>query len=300
MTKVTREPLRVPRGPMTWEAFAQWYSEITRDSLRRMDIRDANNSYAGGILADEDAGTVTLGDAALPDGRTVGVPTLTDLISDAGRARDYRFGHPVNLANRNSVQNSDTIITATSGSSTSTIAIGSHSVKFGGESGAVDVAYNSGSVTGLTPETTYYVYADDAAYAGGAVTYLATTNPDNLIRIGRYYVGYVVTPITATAGNISAATSANPIEFTTSSNHGWTSADTVEFASLPGDFGTNLNATQRVITVTALNKFTIAVDGSAYAAYTTGGTATRVTTANQSGGGAGAGVGGSRFDYAIP
>lgn len=85
----------------------------------------------------------------------------------------------------------------------------------------------------------------------------------------RWQIG---TNITNT-GTITAATSANPIAFTMSVNHGWLTGQRVVFASLPGDFGTNLNGNEYAITVTGVNTFTIAVNGGGYAAYTTGGTA---------------------------
>lgn len=216
-------------------------------------------------------------------------------IQDAPRvfASDQTFLNQISSANRSSVQSTNTVITGTSGASTSTISIASHSVKFDFGS----VAYNSGSITGLTPETLYYVYTDDAEYEGGAVTYLATTNPDNLIAGGRYYTGFVTTPVTSAASNVNAATSANPIQITTSAVHGFTNGQTVTFASMPGDFGTNLNGNSYVITYINTTQFTVAVDGALYAAYTAGGTVTRVTTAVQTGGGAGAGVGGGRFDF---
>jgi hypothetical protein len=66
---------------------------------------------------------------------------------------------------------------------------------------------------------------------------------------------------------------------------------------MPGDFGTNLNGNSYVITYVNTTQFTIAVNGVGYVAYTSGGTATRVTSATVTGGGAGAGVGGKRFDY---
>lgn len=210
-------------------------------------------------------------------------------------AADQRFLHPINAANRSSVQDADDIMIAASGSVSSTIGIDAHSVKFDFGS----VAYNSGSISGLDPETVYYVYANDPEYEGGAVTYLATTNPDNLVSQGQYYVGFIETPITGDSELIIAATSANPIQFQTSVNHGWANGNSVTFVGLPGDFGTNLNGNTYVITVTGLDTFTIPVDGALYAAYTTGGAATRETVAVQSGGGAGAGVGGGRFDYVI-
>lgn len=208
-------------------------------------------------------------------------------------ANDQKFLHPLNVANRNSVQDTDNILTAASGPSTSTVLIAAHSVIFDfGE-----VAYGAGSVSGLDTEELYYIYALDPEFQGGSVSYLATTNPDNLIGQGIYYVGFVETPIAGNSFAILAASSTNPIEFQTDGNHGWTSGQSVLFADLPGDFGTNLNGNQYVITVIDADEFSIAINGGAYAAYTSGGTATRVTTAVQSGGGAGAGVNGNRFDF---
>jgi len=287
MTDLSKHPLPRHDGPVTVEYLAL----VLREMLARQDVRYPQNDFAAGLVGTS-AGGVTLGTLAKPSGRTVSVPTLFTYIGDAGRALNQRFAYPVQTANRNSVQSLDTVLTASSGASTSSIGIAAHSVKFDFGS----VAYSSGSISGLVVETLYYVYADDPGYDGGAVTYLATTNPDNLIASGRYYLGKVTTPIAGTSNTITAATSANPIAFTTSTNHGWTSGQSVSLAALPGDFAV-LNGNSYTITVTGAATFTIAVNGGAYAAYTTGGTATRVTTAVQSGGGAGAGVGGGRFDY---
>lgn len=273
MSSIKSIPLRFPKGEMKWESFGPWFHAFMRDELRLMDIRDPQQDPLYG--------------------RTVILPTLTNLIGNTGRAVSQRFMHPLYSANRNSVQNTDTVITATSGASTSTISIAAHSVKF--DFGTV--AYNGGSIAGLNPVTLYYVYADDSEFAGGAVTYLATTNPDNLIAQGRYYVGFVNTPVTSASSSVSAATSANPIQITTSSVHGLSNGQTVTFAAMPGDFGINLNGNNYVITYINTTQFTIPVDGSIYAAYAGGGTVTRVTSATQTGGGAGAGVSGKRFDF---
>ena len=66
MTKLTAQPLRVPRGPMKWEDFGQWFTQVIRDQLRYSDIQDENQLALAG--------------------RTVTLPTLTTLLSDAGRA----------------------------------------------------------------------------------------------------------------------------------------------------------------------------------------------------------------------
>lgn len=225
-----------------------------------------------------------LSDATLDTRTSTDLDALVSYLTDAGRATSQRFLPQVSAGNKLSAQ-STAALSATS-TSTSTINIASHSVQYG----FGQVAFNSGSITGLTTSTLYYVYASDPNYSGGAVTYQATTNPLTVVsNDAYYYLGSITTPVSTSSGNISAATSANPIEFTTSANHGWSSGNTVEFASLPGDFGTNLNGTQKVITVTAVNKFTIAIDGSAYAAYTSGGTATRVSSGSSGGYGGGGG-----------
>jgi hypothetical protein len=109
------------------------------------------------------------------------------------RASDQRLLPLVNSSNKLSTQSVQPLTASDSGSST-TIAIAAHSVQFG--FGAV--GYNSGSIVGLGYSTLYFVYVDDPNYAGGAVTYLATTNA-NLVTAGngRYYVGGITTPAVA-------------------------------------------------------------------------------------------------------
>lgn len=197
--------------------------------------------------------------------------TMLQYIGDAGRATDQRLVPMVNFGNVSSVQSADPI-GATAGASTADISIAAHTLHtdFG------NVAYNPGAILGLPLNTRHYIYADDPANAGGAVTYVATTSkPTVPANSGRYLVGSIVTPIAANTASISAATSANPVHFTTTAAHGWTTGDSVDFAGLPGDFAV-LNSGTYAITVIDSDEFTIAIDGSAYAAYTSGGTATRV------------------------
>jgi hypothetical protein len=281
-------PPVVGKGPVDGLTLTQWWSTIQKYMLAPQDIRNANSDFASGVVADPVTGNVTLGTKAIPSGRSVAVPTLFNHIGDAGRAADTRFLYPISVSNRDSVQSTAVILTATSGASTSTISVVSHSVKF--DFGTV--SYNSGTITGLSTSTDYYVYASDADFAGGAVTYLATTNTDNLIASGIYYVGVVTTPVAATSGNVSAATLANPTSITTSSAHGWVTGNNVSFSGMTGGFSA-LNGLFYSITVTSTTTFTIAVDASAYAAYTGGGSATRVPSTGTGGGGGGAGGGGN-------
>lgn len=214
--------------------------------------------------------------------------TLMSYLTDEGRAEDQRFLPQVSAGNKLSTQ-SQVALSATASATDATIDIAAHTVQYGYGL----VSFNSGTISGLSTNTTYYVYADDPDYEGGAVSYFATTNPQTVTASnGRYYVGSITTPLSSTTANIADATSANPIVFETSASHGWSTGNTVEFASLPGDFGTNLNGQQKTITVVDGTHFSIAVDGSGYAAYTSGGTATRVTSGSTGGGGAGSGYGG--------
>lgn len=57
------------------------------------------------------------------------------------------------------------------------------------------VAVNSGSLLSLAYSSLYFVYYDDAARAGGAVTYAATTSQTTATQTGnRHLVGRVFTP----------------------------------------------------------------------------------------------------------
>lgn len=214
------------------------------------------------------------------------IGTLLTYLGDNGRAIDQRLLPVVNFGNVSSVQSAYPL-SATAGDTTADITIAAHTLHT--DFGAIN--YNSGSVTGLVLNTSHYVYTDDPNYQGGAVTYVATTARPNVpASSGRYLVGVITTPVSANSANITGATSANPIVFTTSAAHGWSSGDNDQFAALPGDFGTHLNGTTKTITVVSPTTFSIAVDGTTYAAYTSGGIATRVvadSTPDFGGGGGG-------------
>ena len=292
---INRIPLpRFAPGVVTGEALSNYLEIVLREMIARFDPRNPDNDFPNGLLADPDAGSVTLGTEAYPVGRTAALPTLVQKIDDVGRAEDQTFLWPLNVANRNSVQDSNTVLSATSDDTNSTLEIAAHSVKFDFGS----VAYGSGTILGLDPEDLHFVYTDDPDFEGGAVTYQTTTNPDNLIAKGRYYVGYIVTPPLGTTSTITAASSANPIILTTSAAHGWNSGDYVTFSSMPGDFAA-LNGNTYEIVVSSATEFAVSVDGSLFGAYTSGGDAVRETYENTSGGGAGGGVGGNRWDYTV-
>lgn len=118
-------------------------------------------------------------------------PQHFEIDATMARATDQRILPLVNASNKLSTQSVQPVTAVDAGGGHTTINIAAHSVQFGFGT----VAYNSGSITGLSYVTVYYVYVDDPEYAGGAVTYLATTNA-NLVTAGngRYYIGKVTTP----------------------------------------------------------------------------------------------------------
>ena len=71
---------------------------------------------------------------------------------------------------------------------------------------------------------------------------------------------------------ILAATSTNPPVFTVASTATWVTGHQIIFENLPGDFGTNLNDINRDITVINGTTFSVPVNATGYAAYTSGGT----------------------------
>ena len=238
------------------------------------------------VLQQDDGEFILLAATALSNRTGTPVSDILQYIGNTGRATDQRLVPMVNFGNVSSVQSVDPL-GASAGSATADVTISSHTLHtdFG------NIAYNSGSILGLSLNTRYYVYADDPNNAGGAVTYVATTAKPNVpANTGRYLVGSIVTPVAANTATIAAATSANPIVFTTTAAHGWTTGDTVDFAALPGDFAA-LNSGTYTITVIDSDEFSVAVDGSGFAAYTSGGTATRVVpdeSPDYGGGGGGA------------
>ena len=85
------------------------------------------------------------------------------------------------------------VLTASDAGTDATITIDAHTRRYGDGS---EVSVNSGALTGKAYGTTYSVYYDDASRAGGAVTYVASTDEADAVQSGnRHSVGAVTTPI---------------------------------------------------------------------------------------------------------
>lgn len=92
-------------------------------------------------------------------------------------------------------------ITATDAGADVTIDISAHTRHYPQPDGStVNKAVNAGQLTGRAYSTRYYIYYDDAARTGGAVTYASTTSEATAAQIGdRHVVGSVLSPAAAGA-----------------------------------------------------------------------------------------------------
>ncbi len=82
-------------------------------------------------------------------------------------------------------------LTGSDAGSNATITISSFTMRSNG----TDISVNSGSITGLSYSTVYYIYYDDAGFAGGAVSFQSTTTKEVCLSSNaRFYVGSIRTP----------------------------------------------------------------------------------------------------------
>lgn len=250
---------KLPRheGPVTVE----YLELVLRDLIGKFDPRNPQNDFADAFVYANGVGT----------------------IGDSAKLASQRPIPTVNAGNRLSAQTTNPL-TSTGTASTASITIASHVVQYGG----FTVSYNGGTISGLTPLTLYYVYADDPDLDGGAVTYSATTTPATVVASkDRYYVGQITTANTTPSGNITGVTNANPCVVTVTA-HGFSSGNTIAFSGVGGT--TQLNGNSYVITRIDANTFSLnGIDSTAFGVYTSGGTATRVSSPSSGGGGGGSG-----------
>lgn len=118
-------------------------------------------------------------------------------------------------------------LTSTDAGANATISVASFNLRLRNSSITSDVAYNSGSITTLSYGTLYYVYVNDPLFAGGAVTYAATTTKENVLSgAGYIFLGSVFTSVSGggtTFGNNDGGTGAQ----TGNNIIVWPSANTV-------------------------------------------------------------------------
>lgn len=126
-----------------------------------------------------------VGEKPPTDGVGIGGIQFTD-------ATNARLADPRrNLAAHVSYRPTTNPLTATDAGATATINVAAFTQRVAG----VDIAVNSGTVTGVGFDLLRFTRYDDANFAGGAVTYVAeATKEDALNGTGRFFIGSIRTP----------------------------------------------------------------------------------------------------------
>lgn len=101
-------------------------------------------------------------------------------------------------------------LSATDAGANVTITISGHTRHYPQPDGStLDVAVTGGTLTARSYSTDYFIYYDDAARAGGAVSYQSTTSEATAAQVGdRHTVGEIVTPAALAAPTDGAGTRA--------------------------------------------------------------------------------------------
>lgn len=136
---------------------------------------------------------------AAADAANAAAEAANTAAGNAQAAADAAQGAAASTANAYALANSyPTGVTITAvdvgAGTSSTINISAHNRVYA-TTPPTTVAVNAGSITGLTPNTRYYIYYDQPSRAGGAVFYVETTSQSNVAQTGnRHSVGTVMTP----------------------------------------------------------------------------------------------------------
>ncbi|MBD2842714.1 phage tail protein [Erythrobacter rubeus] len=120
---------------------------------------------------------------------TVEQPVVSRLDPSTGRALSRRINSQIMASGVLQTINTNPLTGTTSGSS-STITINGHTVF----DDAGSLTFSAASISGLNPSTQYYVYESNPDFVGGARSYVASTNRNDITGFGRRFVGNITTP----------------------------------------------------------------------------------------------------------
>ena len=188
-------------APSAW--FIQWFGNAIDQIYTNVNaVLAANNAAIAANAAAVTANTAATAASVAATAATVSATAATVSATTANTAATAVTAQ-ANIAN--SYVTGATLNASDAGTNAS-IAISAHTRVFGD---STSVAVNAGSITGLAYSTLYYVYYDDPARVGGAVTYQATTSNTTAAQLGnRFVVGSVTTP--AAAGTLSGGQVVRP------------------------------------------------------------------------------------------
>lgn len=158
-------------------------------------------------------------DTEVQDGTNYGRLSNNDLFSSGGVNRlglriggsGQRIGSQRNLVRSGtSAYGMVRTTTALSATSTGAVTVNAHTVRYGGHSCTYNAVSNA--VTGLTQGTTYVIYCVDADLSGGTKTYLAGTNPEQVMNISDdiYVVGQITIPTSGSSSGGNGGGGTNP------------------------------------------------------------------------------------------
>lgn len=195
--KLPRLPLNVPlvvlrdaSGAVTGKGYAstemqRWWQTVCERIEAQEGAQDATIEALAAALA-----LITAAQVAADDAQTAATAAAASAATAQSAADDVASNSSLILG----YVDPASILTATDAGANATITIAGHNRIYGN---GTTVAVTGAALTALAYSTSYAVYYDDLARAGGAVTYHATTDPIVAaadIVTGRHFVGLVVTP----------------------------------------------------------------------------------------------------------
>lgn len=170
-----------------------YYKIKVRDARGNLSAYSSEVTATGGSL-DQVADGATYG-KILGSELSSGAHKLTVAGSNV-RTADARNVNQIFASNSGATLSAQPLTAADVGA-TATITVAAFTLYIG----SLSVAYNSGSITGLSFSTVYYVYCDDANLAGGTVTFSATTSRLTPSQANaRIYLGKITTPADGAGG----------------------------------------------------------------------------------------------------
>ena len=174
--------LRLPRLPQSEPSYPQWQAWWEEVCNATETAFNALEDFVTEIAAAQAAADAANAAAATANAAAVVAQDTADAITnESALAGSYVSG---------------LTMSASDAGADADITISAHTRHYTQPDGTTDdVAVSGDTITGLAYSTLYYVYYDDAARAGGAVTYLATTTEATAAQIGdRHTVGAIRTP----------------------------------------------------------------------------------------------------------
>lgn len=172
----TTKKVRLPRLPIGWDKQPQLFERYWDEAMTGIEYNFDQILAIPGIQDAIDAANAA---AAAANTAAANAQTTADTGAAANKiANSYVSG---------------LTLTATDAGASTTITISSHTRVYGD---GTTKSVTGGSLTGLAYDTFYYIYYDDPTFAGGSVTYVATTSSTTAAQTGsRHVVGGVNTPM---------------------------------------------------------------------------------------------------------